>query len=80
MPYQSVNGIKIYYEERDRASRFYLLINGLAFPMDLWFAQIEELSRDFRVMPGQPGHPAAAISRTRTIRFRCWRPTSGRGC
>ncbi len=49
MPYQSVNGIKIYYEERGQGEPL-LLINGLAFPMDLWFAQVEELSRDFRVI------------------------------
>ncbi|MBP7342877.1 MAG: alpha/beta fold hydrolase [Syntrophaceae bacterium] len=49
MPYQFVNGIKIYYEERGQGEPL-LLINGLAFPMDLWFAQVEELSRDFRVI------------------------------
>ena len=49
MPYQTVNGIKIYYEEQGRGEPL-LLINGLAFPMDLWFAQIEELSKDFRVI------------------------------
>lgn len=49
MPYQSVNGIKIYYEEQGKGEPL-LLINGLAFPMDLWFAQIRELSRDFRVI------------------------------
>ena len=49
MPYQTVNGIKIYYEEKGTGEPL-LLINGLAFPMDLWFAQIEELSKDFRVI------------------------------
>jgi pimeloyl-ACP methyl ester carboxylesterase len=49
MPYQTVNGIKIYYEEQGTGEPL-LLINGLAFPMDLWFAQIEELSKDFRVI------------------------------
>ncbi len=49
MPYVTVNGISIYYEEKG-AGEPLILINGLAFPMDLWFAQIEELSRDFRVI------------------------------
>jgi len=49
MPHQTVNGIKIYYEEQGRGEPL-ILINGLAFPMDLWFAQIRELSRDFRVI------------------------------
>jgi pimeloyl-ACP methyl ester carboxylesterase len=49
MPQQTVNGIQIYYEEQGKGEPL-LLINGLAFPMDLWFAQIEELSKDFRVI------------------------------
>ncbi len=49
MPHQTVNGIKIYYEEKGTGEPL-LLLNGLAFPMDLWFAQIEELSKDFRVI------------------------------
>ncbi len=49
MPHQTVNGIKIYYEEQGRGEPL-ILINGLAFPMDLWFAQIRELSKDFRVI------------------------------
>lgn len=49
MPHQTVNGIQIYYEEQGKGEPL-LLINGLAFPMDLWFAQIEELSKDFRVI------------------------------
>lgn len=49
MPYQTVNGIKIYYEEQGKGEPL-ILINGLAFPMDLWFAQIRELSKDFRVI------------------------------
>lgn len=49
MPHQTVNGIQIYYEEQGKGDPL-LLINGLAFPMDLWFAQIEELSKDFRVI------------------------------
>jgi len=49
MPHQTVNGIKIYYEEKGTGEPL-ILINGLAFPMDLWFAQIEELSKDFRVI------------------------------
>ncbi len=49
MPYRTVNGIKIYYEERGQGHPL-MLINGLAFPMDLWFAQMEALSRDFRVI------------------------------
>ncbi len=49
MPYQTVNGINIYYEERGSGEPL-TLINGLAFPMDLWLAQIQELSKDFRVI------------------------------
>ena len=49
MPYQSVNGIDIYYEEQGWGKPL-LLLNGLAFPMDLWFAQIRDLSADFRVI------------------------------
>jgi pimeloyl-ACP methyl ester carboxylesterase len=49
MPHQTVNGIKIYYEEQGKGEPL-ILINGLAFPMDLWFAQIRELSNDFRVI------------------------------
>lgn len=49
MPYQTVNGIQIYYEERGKGEPL-LLINGLSFSLDLWLAQIEELSRDFRVI------------------------------
>lgn len=49
MPYQTVNGIKIHYEEQGEGEPL-ILINGLAFPLDLWFAQIRELSKDFRVI------------------------------
>jgi len=62
MPHQTVNGIKIHYEEQGQGEPL-MLINGLAFPMDLWFAQIEELSRSFRVIAldnrgiGQSGKP-----------------------
>ncbi len=49
MPYQTVNGIRIHYEEQGEGEPL-ILINGLAFPMDLWFAQIRELSKDFRVI------------------------------
>lgn len=49
MPYQTVNGIKIYYEEQGKGEPL-ILINGLSFPMDLWFAQIRELSKDFQVI------------------------------
>ena len=49
MPHSTVNGIKIYYEEQGKGEPL-ILINGLAFPMDLWFAQIRELSKDFRVI------------------------------
>lgn len=49
MPYQTVNGIKIHYEEQGKGEPL-VLINGLAFPMDLWFAQIEDLSKDYRVI------------------------------
>lgn len=49
MPHSTVKGIKIYYEEQGKGEPL-ILINGLAFPMDLWFAQIRELSKDFRVI------------------------------
>ncbi len=49
MPFQSVNGIQIYYEEYGKGFPL-VLINGLAFPMDLWYLQIEALSRHFRVI------------------------------
>ena len=49
MPFQKVNGIQIYYEEYGQGFPV-VLINGLAFPMDLWYLQIEELSRHFRVI------------------------------
>ncbi|NLA41947.1 MAG: alpha/beta fold hydrolase [Smithella sp.] len=49
MPHQTVNGINIYYEEQGTGEPL-LLLNGLAFPMDLWFAQIEALSKEFRVI------------------------------
>ena len=49
MPHVNVNGISIYYEEQGTGEPL-VLINGLAFPMDLWFAQIAELSKDFRVI------------------------------
>ena len=62
MPHSTVNGIKIYYEEQGTGEPL-ILINGLAFPMDLWFAQIRELSKDFRVIAldnrgiGRSDHP-----------------------
>lgn len=49
MPHQRVNGIQLYYEEHGEGFPL-VLINGLAFPMDLWFMQIRELSRRFRVI------------------------------
>lgn len=49
MPYSTINGIQIYYEEQGTGEPL-ILINGLAFPLDLWFAQIAELSRSFRVI------------------------------
>lgn len=62
MPHKTVNGIQIYYEEKGKGEPL-ILINGLAFPMNLWFAQIEDLSKDFRVIAldnrgiGQSGQP-----------------------
>ena len=67
MPHSTVNGIKIYYEEQGTGEPL-ILINGLAFPMDLWFAQIRELSKDFRVIAldnrgiGRSDHPDEAYS------------------
>lgn len=49
MPHQTVNGINVYYEEQGKGEPL-ILLNGLAFPMDLWFSQIQELSKDFRVI------------------------------
>ncbi len=49
MPYRTINGIQIYYEEHGAGDPL-LLINGLALPMDLWFLQIRELSKRYRVI------------------------------
>jgi pimeloyl-ACP methyl ester carboxylesterase len=49
MPYRKANGITIYYEEYGKGEPL-VLINGLSFILDLWFAQIEELSKRFRVI------------------------------
>lgn len=67
MPHQTVNGIRIYYEEQGKGEPL-IFINGLAFPMDLWFAQIRELSKDFHVIAldnrgiGQSDKPDEAYS------------------
>jgi pimeloyl-ACP methyl ester carboxylesterase len=69
MPYQTVNGIRVYYEEHGEGDRL-ILINGLAFPMDLWFLQLRELSKHFRViafdnrgigLSGQPNEPYTIV-------------------
>jgi pimeloyl-ACP methyl ester carboxylesterase len=49
MAFQNVNGIQIYYEEYGKGFPL-VLINGLAFPMDLWYLQIEALCPHFRVI------------------------------
>ena len=49
MPHKNINGINIYYEEYGKGEPL-ILISGLGFPMDLWYAQIRELSKDFRVI------------------------------
>ncbi len=49
MPHKKVNGIQIYFEDQGTGDPL-VLLNGLAFPMDLWFLQIRELSRHFRVI------------------------------
>lgn len=69
MPYQTVNGIRVYYEEHGEGDPL-ILINGLAFPMDLWFLQLRELSKHFRViafdnrgigLSGQPNEPYTIV-------------------
>ncbi len=49
MPHVSINGINIYYEEQGEGDPL-VLISGMGFPLDLWFVQIRELSKDFRVI------------------------------
>lgn len=49
MPHVTANGINIYFEEQGVGEPL-ILINGLAFPLDLWFQQIRELSKNFRVI------------------------------
>lgn len=49
MPFQTVNGIRIYYEEHGRGFPL-LLIQGLGYPSGMWFLQIPEFSRYFRTI------------------------------
>jgi len=49
MPFQRVNGIQIYYEERGEGDPV-LLIQGLGYPSGMWFLQIPDLSKHFRTI------------------------------
>ena len=49
MPFQTVNGIRIYYEEQGEGFPL-LLIQGLGYPSGLWFLQIPEFARSFRTI------------------------------
>jgi len=49
MPYQTINGIQIYYEEYGKGDPV-LLIQGLGYPSGMWFLQIPDLSRHFRTI------------------------------
>jgi pimeloyl-ACP methyl ester carboxylesterase len=49
MPFQTVNGIQIYYEEYGTGFPV-LLIQGLGYPSGMWFMQIPEFSKFFRTI------------------------------
>ncbi|MBP1720378.1 MAG: MhpC [Deltaproteobacteria bacterium] len=49
MPFQTINGIRIYYEEHGKGFPV-LLIQGLGYPSGMWFLQIPEFSRCFRTI------------------------------
>ena len=49
MPFQTINGIQIYYEEHGKGFPV-LLIQGLGYPSGMWFLQIPEFSRCFRTI------------------------------
>jgi pimeloyl-ACP methyl ester carboxylesterase len=49
MPYQHVNGIEIYYEEKGEGKPL-LLIQGLGYPSGMWFLQVPEFSHRFRTI------------------------------
>jgi pimeloyl-ACP methyl ester carboxylesterase len=49
MPFQIINGIRIYYEEYGVGFPV-LLIQGLGYPSGMWFLQIPEFSRYFRTI------------------------------
>lgn len=49
MPFQRINGIRIYYEEYGKGDPV-LLIQGLGYPSGMWFLQIPDLSRHFRTI------------------------------
>jgi 3-oxoadipate enol-lactonase len=51
MPYQSVNGIQLYYEWHGAADAFpVVLINGLLMDTTSWAFQVPAFSQDFRVL------------------------------
>jgi pimeloyl-ACP methyl ester carboxylesterase len=49
MPFQTINGIRIYYEEYGQGFPL-LLIQGLGYPSGMWFLQTPEFSRHFRTI------------------------------
>ena len=49
MPYQKVNNIQIYYEEKG-AGFPVLLIQGLGYPSGMWFLQVPALASHFRTI------------------------------
>ena len=49
MPFQTINGIRIYYEEHGEGFPV-LLIQGLGYPSGMWFLQIPDFSRNFRTI------------------------------
>ncbi len=49
MPFQTINGIRIYYEDHGEGFPV-LLIQGLGYPSGMWFLQIPEFSRSFRTI------------------------------
>lgn len=49
MPWAEINNIKLYYEESGSGSPV-LLIQGLGYPSGMWFMQVPELAKRFRVI------------------------------
>ena len=49
MPFQTINGIQIYYEDQGKGDPL-LLIQGLGYPSGMWFLQIPDFSKHFRTI------------------------------